>query len=293
MDDRKGVDKEQCIVNSSWIVLKFRSIKQKWPKFKLPQKKFWKKIGFISMVDDGKFVNHVNLPWDVVKPTLIQFPTALIVHRARLRSNSCWKTTHIWRMPQAQLVDGDRVAGRDRNYRVFCSSWNAVEDRLKTGASGVLPRNDVHRVIASRRNNLIKVNNRLQSNAEMARRIVDCLTGVHFIPQSNLPSSQTASALGHSSFAHHASIYHRGKPVGFLSFNGLPIFDSFGLLFHSFFGCCHFLPFSIFHQTQFLHPTCWTLSLQSGFMFKPDPVAGFSSAPMPGLASRVFRCIRQ
>jgi hypothetical protein len=35
--------------------------------FQKLQQKFWKKMNFISITSDGKFVNRINLPWPVVK----------------------------------------------------------------------------------------------------------------------------------------------------------------------------------------------------------------------------------
>lgn len=65
LDERKDVDETNALL----IALdSFRiPIDQgKVAEFQIAQKNLWKKAGFISMVDDGKFVNRVNLPWDVV-----------------------------------------------------------------------------------------------------------------------------------------------------------------------------------------------------------------------------------
>ena len=35
--------------------------------FQQAQRKFWNKISFISSASDGKYVNRINLPWDIVK----------------------------------------------------------------------------------------------------------------------------------------------------------------------------------------------------------------------------------
>jgi len=66
LDDRKGVDETNALL-ITLDSFKIPIDQTKVAEFQIAQKKFWKKIGFISMVDDGKFVNRVNLPWDVVK----------------------------------------------------------------------------------------------------------------------------------------------------------------------------------------------------------------------------------
>lgn len=40
---------------------------EKIAEFKKAQKNFERKIGFISLANDGKYVNRINLPWDIVK----------------------------------------------------------------------------------------------------------------------------------------------------------------------------------------------------------------------------------
>lgn len=66
LDDREGVDETNALL-IALDSFKIPIDQTKVTEFQIAQKKFWKKIGFISMVDDGKFVNRVNLPWDVVK----------------------------------------------------------------------------------------------------------------------------------------------------------------------------------------------------------------------------------
>lgn len=65
LNDRGGVDQNNMLL-AALDSFKIPIDKSKVAKFQIAQKKFWKKIGFISTVDDGKFVNRINLPWDVV-----------------------------------------------------------------------------------------------------------------------------------------------------------------------------------------------------------------------------------
>lgn len=65
LNDRGGVDQNNMLL-AALDSFKIPIDQSKVAEFQIAQKKFWKKIGFISTVDDGKFVNRINLPWDVV-----------------------------------------------------------------------------------------------------------------------------------------------------------------------------------------------------------------------------------
>lgn len=65
LNDREGVDQNTMLL-TALDSFKIPIDQSKMAEFQIAQKKFWKKIGFISTVDDGKFVNRINLPWDVV-----------------------------------------------------------------------------------------------------------------------------------------------------------------------------------------------------------------------------------
>lgn len=65
LEDRKGVN-ENNVLLTTLDSFKIPIDQTKVAEFQIAQKKLWKKVGFISTVDDGKFVNQVNLPWDVV-----------------------------------------------------------------------------------------------------------------------------------------------------------------------------------------------------------------------------------
>lgn len=66
IDKKDEVEEEKFLLT---VIDSFRiPINQsKLVEFEKAQEKFWKKIGFVSTADDGKFVNRINLPWDVVK----------------------------------------------------------------------------------------------------------------------------------------------------------------------------------------------------------------------------------
>lgn len=65
LNDRGGVDQNNMLL-AALDSFKIPIDQSKVAELQIAQKKFWKKIGFISTVDDGKFVNRINLPWDVV-----------------------------------------------------------------------------------------------------------------------------------------------------------------------------------------------------------------------------------
>ncbi|TXH25624.1 MAG: hypothetical protein E6Q96_08920 [Cyclobacteriaceae bacterium] len=65
LNDREGVDQNTMLL-TALDSFRIPIDQSKMAEFQIAQKKFWKKIGFISTVDDGKFVNRINLPWDVV-----------------------------------------------------------------------------------------------------------------------------------------------------------------------------------------------------------------------------------
>lgn len=65
LNDRGGVDQDNMLL-AALDSFKIPIDQSKVAEFQIAQKKFWKKMGFISTVDDGKFVNRINLPWDVV-----------------------------------------------------------------------------------------------------------------------------------------------------------------------------------------------------------------------------------
>lgn len=66
LDDREGVDETNALL-ITLDSLKIPIDQTKIAEFKSGQKTLWKKVGFISTVNDGKFINRINLPWDVVK----------------------------------------------------------------------------------------------------------------------------------------------------------------------------------------------------------------------------------
>lgn len=64
--DEKKVDEDKLLL-ATLDSFKISIDHSKVAEFQKSQQKFWKKMGFISTASDGKFVNRINLPWDVVK----------------------------------------------------------------------------------------------------------------------------------------------------------------------------------------------------------------------------------
>lgn len=66
LDDREGVDESNALL-ITLDSLKIPIDQTKVAEFQSSQKNLWRKVSFISTVNDGKFINRINLPWDVVK----------------------------------------------------------------------------------------------------------------------------------------------------------------------------------------------------------------------------------
>jgi hypothetical protein len=64
--DEKKIDEDKLLL-ATIDSFKISIDKSKIAELEGSQQKFWKKAGFISSANDGKFVNRVNLPWPIVK----------------------------------------------------------------------------------------------------------------------------------------------------------------------------------------------------------------------------------
>lgn len=70
-DFRQALEKkkgdEESVLLTTLDSFKIPIDQNKVGEFKKLQKKFFQKINFISTASDGKYVNRINLPWDIVK----------------------------------------------------------------------------------------------------------------------------------------------------------------------------------------------------------------------------------